>query len=239
MLKIYTNFKLNNIRTLLYRAYKISSNWQKFHEEILFLTNFFKDNAYPKELFPNICRKFMDSLFIIKSPISTAKKMPFHHKIPFLNNYTCEVIRNNYIRFLSNCYPQIDFKVVFYNNFRIQRLTRHKEKLPSTLESGIVYLYECGDCSATYIGSSVRALKSRASEHFAISSRTGNMLVRPMASSIRDHITSCGSGRDFNFFSILDKHRDMLTLRISETIEILNRKPTLNVDGTSYPLFLI
>ena len=108
-----------------------------------------------------------------------------------------------------------------------------------TLESGIVYLFKCGDCNATYIGSSVRTLKSRASEHFGLSSRTGNMLARPMASSIRDHLFSCGSGMDFNSFSILDKHKDMLTLRISETIEIASRKPILNADGSSVPLFLL
>ena len=44
---------------------------------------------------------------------------------------------------------------------------------------------------------------------------------------------------DFNSFSILDKHKDMLTLRISETIEIISRKPVLNVDGSSVPLFLM
>ena len=165
--------------------------------------------------------------------------MPFYHQIPFVNNYTCDFIKNNYVKFLSNCYPQVNFKMVFCNDFKIQRLTKHKEKLPVTLESGIVYLYKCGDCSATYIGSSVRTLKSRASEHFAISSRTGNMLVRPMASSIRDHLSSCDSGMDFSNFYILDKHKDMLTLRISETIEILNRKPGLNVDGSSFPLFLM
>ena len=121
----------------------------------------------------------------------------------------------------------------------MQGLTKHKEELPVPLESGIVYMYECGDGTTTYIGSSVKALKSRASEHFAISSRTGNMLARPVTSSFRDHLSSCGSGRDFNNFCILDKHKDMLTLRISETIEILNRKPGLNVDGSSFPLFLM
>ena len=178
-------------------------------------------------------------MVVTRNTIYTVDKMKFYHKIPFINNYTCVFINNSYIKFLSSCYPQIDFKMIFTNNFKIHGLMKHKEKLPVSLESGIVYLYKCGDCSATYIGSSVRALKSRASEHFAISSRTGNMLVRPMASSIRDHLSTCSSGMDFDSFSILDKHTDVLTLRISETIEIINRKPALNVDGSANPLFLI
>ena len=181
----------------------------------------------------------MNKLFLDAPPISTAKKMQFYHKIPFINNYTCSFIKNNYEKFLSGCYPQINFKMVFSNSFKIQGLLKHKEKLPATLESGIVYIYKCGDCSATYIGSSVKALKSRANEHFAVSSRTGNLLVRPMASSIRDHLLTCESGMDFNQFTVLDKHNDMLTLRISETIEIRDRKPTLNSDGSAFPLFLM
>ena len=235
----FMNFKLNNIRTLLYRAFKISSNWHLFHEELLFLLNFFTTNGYPKGLVFSICRNFINKMVVTRNTISTVDKMKFYHKIPFINNYTCVFIKNSYMKFLSECYPQIDFKMIFINNFKIHGLMKHKEKLPVSLESGIVYLYKCGDCSATYIGSSVRALKSRASEHFAISSRTGNMLARPMASSIRDHLSTCSSGMDFDSFSILDKHTDVLTLRISETIEIINRKPTLNIDGSANPLFLI
>ena len=235
----YFNFKLNNIRTLLYRAYNISSTWQSFHNEVKFLANFFLNNGYPKDLFHRICKRFIDKLYETKENVCTAKRMPFYHKIPFINNYTCDFIKNTYVKFLSDCYPQVDFKMVFYNNFKIQGLTKHKEKLPVPLESGIVYMYKCGDCNATYIGSSIKALFSRANEHFAISSRTGNLLVRPVASSIRDHITTCGSGRNLNSFSILDKHKDMLTLRISETIEIIERKPGLNVNGSSFPLFLM
>ena len=83
----------------------------------------------------------------------------------------------------------------------------------------------------------MKALKSRANEHFAVSSRTGNMLFRPMASSIRDHLLTCESRMDFNQFIVLDKHNDMLTLRISENIEIIDRKPTLNSDGSAFHYF--
>ena len=60
----YINFKLNNIRTLFYRAFKISSNWQTFHEEITFLLNFFNINGYPRDLVFSICRKFMNKSFL-------------------------------------------------------------------------------------------------------------------------------------------------------------------------------
>ena len=137
--QMYINFKLNNIRTLFYRAFKISSNWQTFHEEIAFLLNFFNNKT--RDLVFSICRKFMNKLILDTPPISTAKKMHFYHKIPIISNYSCSFIKNNYEKFLSVCYPQINFKMVFSNSFKIQGLFKHKEKLPAALESGIVYIY--------------------------------------------------------------------------------------------------
>ena len=40
-------FKSNAIRTLLFRAFKISSNYKLFHNEIEFLKSFFKNNGFP------------------------------------------------------------------------------------------------------------------------------------------------------------------------------------------------
>ena len=40
----FTNFKLNNIKTLLHRAYSLCSSWDEFHEEVTFLSQYFKEN---------------------------------------------------------------------------------------------------------------------------------------------------------------------------------------------------
>ena len=50
----YHNFKLNNIRTLLHRAYTVCSTWIDLHSEITFLTKFFKTNGYPEHLVQNV-----------------------------------------------------------------------------------------------------------------------------------------------------------------------------------------
>ena len=108
-----------------------------------------------------------------------------------------------------------------------------------TLESGIVYLFSCGDCNATYVGSSVKTLRTRICEHFAVSSRTGNYLAKPTASSIREHIESCECNRSYENFKILDRHNNNVTLRMSETYEIKVRKPNLNSEESAYPMLLI
>ena len=165
--------------------------------------------------------------------------MPFYHKMPFVNNYTCRYLKKNFIPFLKQCYPQVDFNFVFCNTFTIKSCTKHKERLPMTLESGIVYLFSCGDCNATYVGSSVKTLRTRISEHFAVSSRTGNYLAQPSASSIRDHLENCKYNRSFENFKVLDIHKDNISLRMSETYEIKVRKPNLNSEESAYPMLLI
>ena len=43
-------FKINSCKTLLFRAYSLSSNWLKFHDEVTFLKKYFTANCYPSPL---------------------------------------------------------------------------------------------------------------------------------------------------------------------------------------------
>ena len=235
----FYNFKLNNIRTLLHRAFEISSNWHILHNELQFLKGYFEKNGYPNELINKMIRSFLGKKIIPKQAKLTVSKMPLYHNIPFVNNYTCHYIVKVLGTFLSKSYPQVNFNFVFSNTSRIQNLTKHKEKMPTTLDSGIVYEYKCGDCNATYIGSSTKSLRTRASEHFGYSSRSGNMLVRPPPSSIRNHMESCKLRRTLDQFSIIDRQSNAQALRISETMEIIFRKPILNEDQSAIQLYLL
>ena len=139
-------------------------------------------------------------------------------------------------RLLDFRYPHICFRFIFVNNNTIQGLLNHKERLPDTLSSGLVYSYECGACGATYIGQTRKALKTRAAEHFGKSARTGSLLARAPYSSIRDHIYVCGSGMSLNSFKKVRSFSNIILLKIYESIEIHFKKPILNQDNSSHPL---
>ena len=106
----------------------------------------------------------------------------------------------------------------------------HKEKLPTGLISGLVYHYKCDACSATYIGQTKKCLKTRVGEHFGVSPRTDNLLVRTPQSTIRDHIEMCGSSKSIDNFSFLSTFNNSVLLRVSESLEVSTRKPELNLD---------
>ena len=130
----YYNFKLNNIRTLLHRAYTLCSNWIDFHSEISFLTIFFKTNGYPEHLVQSIINKFLWNKFSPSKIVYEAKKLNIYHKVPFINNQACTYIKKELHKIMSSSFPQINLTLVFCNSTTIQGLTKHKEQLPETLK---------------------------------------------------------------------------------------------------------
>ena len=171
--------------------------------------------------------------------VSEAKKLTIYQKIPYINDLSNAFVKRELKRLMDKFYPHIDFRPVFFNNFTIKGLLNHKEKLPNGLCSGVCYNFTCGACSATYIGSTIKCLKTRADEHFGRSSRTGNLLVRPLQSKVREHIFNCNSIFSLDDFKILSSFSDHVQLRIAESLEISFRKPNINGDSSSFPLLLV
>ena len=97
----YLNFKINSIKTLLFRAYKLCSNWQDVHNEIEFLLEYFKLNGYPEALIFNVINRFLSSIFKEKSDIPTVQKLVKYFKFPFLNNVCCDFIKKGNWWFLK------------------------------------------------------------------------------------------------------------------------------------------
>ena len=235
---VFNNFKINNIRTFIFRAYRLCSTWCDFNHEVQFLLRYFKSNGYPESVVFKVINKFLNSIFHSKSIVLTAEKYTMYFKFPFLSNVICSLFQKELHRVLKWKFPHINFRFIFVNNSSIQGILSHKEKLPSDLTSGLVYTYLCDACGATYIGQSKRCLRTRVADHYGVSVRTGNLLARPTQSAIRDHTEICSSSRSVNNFKCLRTFNDTMLLKIYESLEIVFRKPSLNQDGSSYPLLL-
>lgn len=235
------NYKLNNIRTLLYRAYTLCDTWINMDREIKFLINYFRTNAYPDNIIYKTINNFMTSK--CTNPNEPRKlsvsKLILYQKIPFINNLCTLFFKREMSKMMSNFYPHIDFRPVFFNPFTIGTTLSHKERLPECLRSGICYNFVCSACGATYVGSSLKCLRTRADQHFGRSSRTGNLLGRPFQSKVRDHVFSCDSSFLIDNFKILGSYNNDILLRIAESIEIKFRKPNINGSDSSFPLVLL
>ena len=231
-------FKINAIKTMIHRAYSICSNYSLLHEELEFLYSFFYENGFPPSLFFQEVRKFFDNIYKPRNITMTASKLEFYCKMAFIGTNT-KKLDEELRRCLRKYYPQIKFNFIFNNPYKIGNLLPFKDKLPDSMRSGIVYLYNCPNCQVGYLGCSSRTLKTRFCQHAGISDRTGRDLTVKLQSSIRQHAVSCQTRLETEHFRILDSCPNPMELRILESIYIHQIKPELNSDQSSFPLQIV
>ena len=77
-------FKVNSIKTLLHRAFNISSSYLSFHDELLSLKNYFHDNGYPKTLIDNIINKFLNAKYDPPSDVEFVTRPKLFLNYPFM-----------------------------------------------------------------------------------------------------------------------------------------------------------
>jgi len=232
-------FKINAIKTLLYRGYRVSSNYFNMHKEFEFLKEFFYNNGFPLGLINFYIRNFLDKIFqsnVPPGPTNFTSELYF--SLPYFG-YQSEKLRKELLQLLSKFYPSIRFHCVLVNNFKIGSFFSYKDRLPPALCSSLVYKFSCAHCASAYVGSTVRALATRVEEHAGRSSRTGNVLKVPPHSSIRDHCEQCNSAIVLDRFSILGSARSTIDVRILESLHIFKSKPVLNDMMSAYPLQIV
>ena len=228
------NYKINAIRTLVHRAYHLSSNYSYFHKEIEYLKLFFEKNGYPSGLVEKCVRNFLDKTFQPKNIISTAEKQKLFVEMPFIakDNSLSQLKRS-----LNFFYPQIDFSFFFKQNQTIGSCLQSKDRLPEEMRANIIYKYSCDSCQGTYIGSSIKQAKVRFHQHFGLSHRTSYPLTNPVHSNIRNHCLESDHQMKFSNFSVIDQSSSS-DLRVLESLYIKKLTPNLNIDQSSHPLLI-
>ena len=229
-------FKINSIKTLLHRAYQLTSNFNLFHEEIVFLRSYFINNGYTCAIFNKHVKSFLNNIYHPKLPILTVPKEEVYFKIPFLGKVS-DKIESILTNKLSTFYPQVKFRFIQVNDFKIRSFFCFKDRLPDTLRSSIIYKFTCPSCHTGYIGSTLRAFKVRIDEHMGHSSRTGLPFSSPPHSAVRDHCYNCNISVSPHNFAIVDSCNPA-NLRILESLHIHKDKPSLNNYQSAVPLHM-
>ena len=229
-------FKLNSCNTLLHRAYNICSNWSKFHEEIEFLTSYFKKNCYQSHVFPSAVRKFLENIFNPKAPSFDVPKKTVFVSLPYMGNFSLTV-RKELTSCLSKLYPYVEFNFVFKNPLTIGSLFRFKDALPDLMRSCIVYEFSCPRCNfGKYVGCTYRMCRVRIDSHRGVSHRTGCPLNKKEFSAIRAHCHDCRHVIQYKDFKILSQAPGRYSLPFLESLFIKQLNPNLNSSTTSVPL---
>lgn len=232
----YFNFKLNAISTLFHRAFSLTSDWEKFHNEVNYLHKYFKDNGYPSKLFYKHLFKFMNNIFIPKFKTPTVPKLPFYASVPLIHN---KYFYDELYRIINKHLPAVNLKLIPVNPLTIGSHFVLKERLNPLMTSGVVYLFNCPRCDlGRYVGCTRRLLKVRVDCHRGVSYRTGERLTNPEYSCIREHAKKCKHAVKYEDFKIIGRATNDHKLSILESLFIKQMVPQLNSQTTSTPLYL-
>jgi len=125
------------------------------------------------------------------------------------------------MQFFSN----ISFTKLFFSCYnKLSRFIKvHKDALPSSVRSNVVYKINCQNCNASYVGQTKRALSVRVDEHRSHITRNSSQ-----QSVITEHRLLYKHDFDWNNVQILDEKTNYNKRLISEMIFIKKQKHGLN-----------
>ena len=230
-------YKVNLVRSLIFRAFNICSSYLSFHIELSRIKGILKENSFPMPLIDKVIKSFLDSIFSNKSKetIVTDSKPFLFFSTPFLGSGSLH-LKSKLSRLIKQCYPGYKLRVVFSTPRRLSNFFPFKDSIPKLLRSSVVYCYKCPSCNARYYGKTSRNLAIRCREHIGVT-KTGSS-VNNNSSAIYNHSSTTGhpvSPEDFSIISSTSNNSDLL---IHESLLILRDRPSLNSQTSSIQLTL-
>ena len=224
--------------TLLYRAFKLCSNFELFHKEIDKLKTIFEKSDYPKSFVDLCIKKYLDKVFIKKEVVLKASKKELICVLPVIGNKSLQ-LGTRFVNFIETNLKFCKLKVIFQSPCKLNSLFHYKDSLKKEIRSDIVYRYTCSNCKVTYYGKTYRRFFTRASEHMLISNLTGKHLKSVKQSAVSDHLLECNCSINFDQFDILASDANKFRLLIKESLLIKRDQPLLNKTIKSFPLKLL
>ena len=118
---VYSNFesflpsvyKFGMVYTLVYRCFRICSNWTQFHTELIFLKGIFQKNGYPENFIDRCFKMFLNNVYLVKENVPTVEKKRLLLVLPYLGIISLQTrtkLQQALKSVLSCCKLEIVFK---------------------------------------------------------------------------------------------------------------------------------
>ena len=115
-------FKVNLVRILVYRIYKICSSYQAIHIELERLKSILLLNGYPLHFISDNIRSALHYLVAPKKQeTATCAKKILYLSLPFTGKHGLD-LRNKLLKLFRHHYPQLDLRIIFKPSLRIGSL---------------------------------------------------------------------------------------------------------------------
>ena len=215
-------YKVNLVRTLLDRIFKINNTTAGFDIDVKKLKYFLARNSFPAKVIGKIIKVFLDNKKTPKAvPTEDTNPPPEerYFKLPYIGEYskqTKEKITKLLVKF---CKISINIKLVF-NTTKVKDYFTTKDLMPECFKSHVVYKFICTRCKSCYVGRTHRHVNTRIEEHLTDST-----------SSIFKHINAnadCKAMCNRDSFEIIDQASTQYELNVKEGMHIKWLRPNLN-----------
>ena len=229
-------YKINLIKCLLDRIWKICSDYELINIEIIKLKQILLNNDYPLSIIDDEIYKFINNKYKIMENLTHKQQedlKTIYLVLPYLNSKV-EEFGFNLENLIKKFYKTVKLKVVFETANDIGKCFPFKESLPKHMQSHVVYHLKCLDCDADYIGKTSRQIERRFEEH-----KSGSKNEDTYDSSCFEHEKKYNHTIDYDNFKILDKATTDQMVLIKEMLHIDRLKPSLNKQKQSHYTCLI
>ena len=81
------SYKIGLVRCLIYKAFKISSSYIIFHNELENVKILLQKNMYPKSVIDDQIKTFLDKQFTVDSGTTSEKQKSLHYSLPYIGQF--------------------------------------------------------------------------------------------------------------------------------------------------------
>ncbi|XP_022790275.1 uncharacterized protein LOC111335411 [Stylophora pistillata] len=218
-------YKKSLLKTMLNRAFRLSSTWESFKSECDHLKMMFTNLKYPDHLINSTISHFVTSVRSenpgVQAQLSVNENAVHRVVLPFKDQKSADAVK----RQLSDLSNKIDHTLhpVFKSRKICEDLRVREPKPPIVSQQCVVYNYKCDLCDAEYVGYTSRHLHQRINEHR--NSAIGKHLKNDHGLQTIGDLTK--------HFNVLKKCTGKLDCLVHEMLFIKKMKPSLNKQSDS------
>ena len=189
-------YKVNLIRTLTYRCFRICSTASLLQSAVEDLKRLLLQNGYPQGIITfNINDVLNKNKNKPNEPVATVPKKDVIVLLSYIGLHS-NLITKRLKSCVNRFYSFVNVKVIFQNTRRIKSFFPNKDRLNRSQLFKVIYKASCWDCNDFYIEKTKRRLNDRKTEHFKA------LLKHDHSSAIADHVKTTGHNIKWNQFDI-------------------------------------
>ena len=187
-------YKINLIRTLTYRCFRICSTASLLQSAVEDLKRLLLQNGYPQGIITFNINDVLNKN-TPNEPVATVPKKDVIVVLPYIGLHS-NLITKRLKSCVNRFYSFVNVKVIFQNTRRIKSFFPYKDRLNRSQLSKVIYKASCWDCNDFYIGKTKRRLNDRKTEHFKA------LLKHDHSSAIADNVKTTGHNIKWDHFGI-------------------------------------